>query len=161
MVVMLALLMPLMAFADEPSQTTPEQTNTTYIEVTPSTETDSKATTIADETVPLSIKPYEYGWALFNLLATVLTVGIAIILAITMIVNKKKGSALSNNVGLSVFALVAAGLSVVLYFGTEPPLDTQMLIVDSYSVAHVSVLAVAILCAALSVKKDVKNIVSR
>lgn len=121
------------------------------------------ATTMTDPAVPLSNKPYEYGWALFNLLATGITAAIAVFLAALLIVKKIRSQRLDNSLGLSAFAFIAAALSIVLFAGTEPlnvP-NARMILVDSYSVAHISVLVVAILCAVLTVVREVKDIVAK
>jgi hypothetical protein len=164
-----AFAFPVLAFADEPdstSPTNPPASEQPAPQATPTNTatTNDQATVIADDEVPLSYKSFEYGWSLFNLLATVLTVVIAVILAFTLISSRAKNGKGSTKLGLSVFAFVAAILSIVLFAGTEPITvqGARMLIVDSYSVAHVSVLAVAILCAALSIRReDIKSLTLR
>lgn len=162
----LVLALPALAFADEPSPTTDSSfaLTQTATQAASTAETSAGDTvTIPEDEVPQSNKAYEYGWALFNLLATALTTIIAVVMMAFLLINRNRVDKPNNNSGLSVFAIIAAVFSVVLFAGTEPlgvP-NAQMLIVDSYSVAHVSVLAVALLCAALAVKKDVKGFVSR
>jgi hypothetical protein len=154
-VIVLAFGLPAFALADELGAQKTARTATT----TPAATTED-ITAIPDNEVPLSNKSYEYGWALFNLLATVVTAGLAVFLAVGLTLRKLRSEEMGNSLGLSVFAFISAVLAIVLFVGTEPlnvP-NTQMLIVDSYSVAHVSVLAVAALCAVLTLKKDVKSI---
>jgi hypothetical protein len=173
MAIMLTFAVAAVAFADEPSsssadnrpaieQTTPSATSpsATATDNSGTTGVDNGETTIPEDEVPLSKKPYELGWALFNLLATVFTAIIAVFLAVSLIRGRNKGEKQNNNFGLSIFSIIAAILSIVLFAGTED-FSMSMIIVDSYSVAHVSVLAVAILCAALSFKRDVRSTIPR
>jgi cytochrome bd-type quinol oxidase subunit 2 len=154
MIMALAFALPSFVFADEPAS--PATDNPPANEQAVQQGYAPDQVIIMEDPVPLSNKPWEYGWSLFNLIATILTVAIAVILAIAMVASRRKDKKPNNRFGLSIFAFIAAFLSVLLFAGTQPITvpNAQMLIFDSYSVAHVSVLAVAILCGALSVRKE-------
>jgi hypothetical protein len=129
--------------------------NISVVEATPSDET-ATSTIISDQETPLSIRPYETGWSLANLLATLLTVaiGIGLVASSTMRRNGDEGS--SHNFGLTVFGMTAAVMATILFTSTED-IQAQMVAVDSFTVVHIVILAVAILCVALSAKKNVET----
>jgi hypothetical protein len=146
---MLALLfaLPSYAYADtnasEPSA----------VETTTSDEL-AASTTIPEQETPLSIRPYETGWSLINLLASLLTVIIGIGLVVVSTIRRNDDDGSPNNFGLTVFSMTAAVMATILFTSTAD-IQTQMIAVDSFTAVHVVVLAVAILCAVLSTKKSV------
>jgi hypothetical protein len=112
--------------------------------------------TIPEEETPLSIKPYELGWSVVNLLATLLTIIIGVVLVVLSMVQRSGKDQTSNSFGLTVFGMAAAVISTILFVSTED-MRMRMIAVDSFTVAHVAVLAVAVLCAALSVRKEAQD----
>jgi hypothetical protein len=113
--------------------------------------------TILEEEPPLSTAPYRSGWSLVNLVATLTATAIGVFLAVSFMVQKKNEDLLPNGFGLTVFSMIAAIISIILFVSTEN-LQLSMIAVNSFTVAHVAVLSVSILCMALTVKKEGRNL---
>jgi hypothetical protein len=163
---MLFFALPFVAFADNnPEETTgnppvaeqPADADTKA--ATDTSEGDDEvdgAITISGEEVPLAEAP-RAGWSLFNLLATALTVIIALGMAASVVMRREKSGQTENGqtengFGLSVFSIVAAIFSTALFASTAN-FSSFMVPVDSYTIAHISMLAVAVLCAVTSTKR--------
>jgi hypothetical protein len=114
---------------------------------------------IPDEETPRSILPYELGWSLVNLFLSLLTTIIGLSLIVFFVLQKRDGLYPSNSFGLTVFGMLAALISLILFVSTED-LQSQMIMADSFTVAHIALLTVAVLCAGLSMKKDKQSLVS-
>jgi hypothetical protein len=108
---------------------------------------------IPDQDIPLSIRPYEQGWSLTNLFASLVTVIIGVSLVISSTLHRNNNDGSSNNFGLTVFGMTAAVMATILFSSTAD-IQTQMIAVDSFTVVHIVIMAVAILCAVLSMKKS-------
>jgi uncharacterized membrane protein len=116
---------------------------------------------IPEEETPLSKRSFESGWALVNLLASLVSIIIGVALMTHSMLRRSRdersdfgSSQLPQNFGLAVFGMLAAVISTILFTSTED-LGSRMILVDSFTVVHIAVLAVAVLCAVLSIKKDV------
>jgi hypothetical protein len=171
----LALAFPLFAYAEnnlgstgDPSEA--EQTTTTRSAIGDAVEAESvngteepvdpNAETITEKDTPLSKLPFEPGWALVNLLASLVSIIIGVTLVTYAMLRRPHGdqpdlsdSQLPQNFGLAVFGMLAAVISTILFTSTED-LSMRMILVDSFTVAHIAVLAISILCAALTLKRD-------
>jgi hypothetical protein len=121
------------------------------VEATPSDDT-AASTALPEQEPPLSIRPYETGWSLTNLLASLLTIAIGIGLVISSTMRRNNDDGSSSNFGLTVFGMTAAVMATILFTSTED-IQTQMIVADSFTVVHLVILAVAVLCVALSMKK--------
>lgn len=122
---------------------------------------DAGLETIPDSDTPLSIRPHELGWALVNFLtaALALVIGVAMVVS-TMLQRQMHGGRLSDKFGLTVFSMSAAILSIILFTSTED-FSASMIMVDSFTVAHIALLAVALICGALYLKRDSRKSTSR
>jgi hypothetical protein len=120
----------------------------------------SEVEALPEEETPLVNKAYERGWSVVNLFATILTIVIGIVLVVFSLLHRRSEDHAPNTFGLTVFGMVAAVISTVLFVSTED-VRLRMIAVDSFTVVHVAVLAVAILCAILTVRKDVQDPVLR
>jgi hypothetical protein len=114
--------------------------------------------TILEEEPPLSTAPYRLGWSLVNLLISLTTTAIGVLLAASFMMQKKNEDLLPNGFGLTVFSMIAAIISIILFVSTEN-LQLSMIAVNSFTVAHVAVLSVSILCMVLTVKKEGRHII--
>ncbi|MDR1184965.1 MAG: hypothetical protein LBK67_09225 [Coriobacteriales bacterium] len=108
--------------------------------------------TIPDTEIPLIVRPYETGWSVVNLIASLLTIAIGVTLVILSVIHRGDKTRSSNSFGLAIFGMVAAILSTILFTSTEE-IQSKMLVIDGFTVAHLAVLAVAVLCAVLTMKK--------
>jgi hypothetical protein len=124
---------------------------------------DQATEAIPEEEPPLSTRAFEEGWALVNLLASLLSIvlGVALVSSSTLrrFRNGQPSSddqQLPQNFGLAVFSMLAAVISTVLFASTED-LGSHMIVADSFTVVHIALLAVAVLCTVLSLKKDIGN----
>jgi hypothetical protein len=115
----------------------------------------TQTTTISEQQVPLVMLPYETGWALANLLASLLTVVVSVFLVFSSSLRRNNGERGSEGYGLTVFSMTAAIMTTILFASTED-IQSQMVVFDSLTVVHVALLAVAILCVVLSVKKNAR-----
>jgi hypothetical protein len=122
-----------------------------------STETDLQTVpdpqAIPDQQTPLIPRPYERGWALVNLLVSLLTIIIGVGLVGLSMVQRQRRVRTSNSFGLTVFGMAAAVISTILFTSTED-LQSRMVVVDGFTVIHLAVLAVSVLCVYLSVRKE-------
>jgi hypothetical protein len=109
--------------------------------------------TIPEQQTPLIAKPHERGWALVNLLASFLTVAIGVGLVGLSMMQRQRSTSASGSFGLTVFGMAAAVISTILFTSTED-IQTRMVAVDGFTVIHIAVLAVSILCVYLSVRKE-------
>jgi hypothetical protein len=114
--------------------------------------------TILEEEPPLSTGPYRVGWSVVNLLISLTTTAIGVLLAASFMVQKKNGDLLPNGFGLTVFSMIAAIISIILFVSTEN-LQLSMIAANSFTVAHIAVLSVSVLCVALTVKKEGRHII--
>jgi hypothetical protein len=168
MVCALVLAFPLLVYAENDAtngSSDAEQTTTTRGAVGDAVEAEpaDDGTTIPEEETPLSRRSFEPGWALVNLLASLLTIIIGVTLVTYSMLSRSKGEQSGsdgqqppNNFGLAVFGMFAAVISTILFTSTED-LSSRMIVVDSFTVVHIAVLAVSILCAVLSVKREAEN----
>ncbi|MDR1083162.1 MAG: hypothetical protein LBL27_04765 [Coriobacteriales bacterium] len=124
------------------------------------TDTGADDTTIPEEEVPLSIRAYELGWSLVSFIATLLTVIIGVGLVVYSMIRRDSAKPGSDNFGLAVFSMAAAVISTVLFTSTAD-FQSSMIVADSFTVVHIAVLAVSILCAVLSLKDDVKALIQK
>ncbi|MDR0350456.1 MAG: hypothetical protein LBH64_02770 [Coriobacteriales bacterium] len=109
---------------------------------------------IPESETPLSIRPYELGWALVNLLAALLSLVIGVAMAVmTMLQRQADERQVSDSFGLTVFSMAAAAFSMILFTSTED-FSAGMILVDSFTVAHIALLAVALVCGALFLRRD-------
>jgi hypothetical protein len=113
--------------------------------------------TLSEDEPPLSTAPHRSGWSLINLLATLTTTTIGVLLAVSFMVQKKNEDLLPNGFGLTVFSMIAAVISIILFVSTEN-LQLSMIAANSFTVAHVAVLSVSILCMTLTVKKEGRSL---
>jgi hypothetical protein len=121
------------------------------------TQSDPATQAVTESETPRSIRPYELGWALTNLFATVLTLAIGVVMVIqTMLRRQNNTNAMSGGVGLTAFSAASAALSTVLFTSTED-LSARMIVADSFTVVHIALLAVAVLCAVLSMRRDARR----
>jgi hypothetical protein len=114
--------------------------------------------TILEEEPPLSTGPYRAGWSLINLLISLTTTAIGVFLAASFMVQRKNDELLPSGFGLTVFSMIAAIISIILFVSTEN-LQLSMIAANSFTVAHVAVLSVSVLCATLTVKKEGRHII--
>ncbi|MDR1013468.1 MAG: hypothetical protein LBL86_00570 [Coriobacteriales bacterium] len=117
-------------------------------------QSDTGLETIPDNDTPLSVRPYELGWALVNFLTAslALVIGVAMVVS-TMLRRQAEGGRLSDKFGLTVFGMSAAILSIILFTSTED-FSTPMILVDSFTVAHVVLLVVALTCGVFYLRRD-------
>jgi hypothetical protein len=113
---------------------------------------EEDATSIPDAEIPLVVRPYEMGWSVVNLVASLLTIIIGVTLVIMSVIRRGDKERSPNAFGLAIFGMVAAILSTILFTSTEE-IQSKMVVIDSFTVAHLAVLAVAILCAVLTMKR--------
>jgi hypothetical protein len=127
--------------------------NISIAEATPS-DAAAASMNIPEQDIPLSIRPYEKGWSVANLLASLTTVviGVGLVVSSTLRRNDDDDGS-SNNFGLTVFGMTAAVMATILFTSTED-MQTQMIVADGFTVVHVVILAVAVLCAVLATKKN-------
>jgi hypothetical protein len=178
-VLALALSFPLFAFADKDlnsvvtdAANTASETSTTSEDEAqgagvatgaasteaPATDqmTQEDVTKISEAEIPLSVRPYEIGWSLVSLIASLLTIIIGVTLMVFSVVRRNDRAHSSSTFGLSIFGMAAAILSTILFTSTEE-IQAKMVLVDSFTVAHLAVLTVAVLCAILTMKRGVET----
>jgi hypothetical protein len=107
---------------------------------------------IPDAEIPLVVRPYETGWSVVNLAASLFTIIIGVTLVILSVARRSDRVRSSNAFGLAIFGMVSAILSTILFTSTEE-IQSKMVVIDSFTVAHLAVLAVAIFCAVLTMKR--------
>jgi hypothetical protein len=166
-VCVLALAFPLLAYAE--NDLGAEQTTTTRGALGEAIEAESVDGTgeavdpateaIPDEETPLSRRSFEPGWALVNLLASLMSIIIGVSLVTYSMLRRNHSDnpdsefQLPQNFGLAVFGMLAAVISTILFTSTED-LSSHMIMVDSFTVVHIAVVTISILCAALTLKRD-------
>jgi small basic protein len=117
---------------------------------------EAEASDISESDIPLGVRPYETGWSVISLCASLLAIVIGVVLVTLFMVRKNSSPPqLSNNFGLAVFAMIAAIISTVLFTSTEE-IQSQMILADSFTVAHIAILAVSLLCLGLSLRKEAR-----
>jgi uncharacterized membrane protein len=87
-----------------------------------------------------------------NLVTSLLTVVIGVALVVFSVVRRNDKAHSSNTFGLAIFGMAAAILSTILFTSTEE-IQYKMVVVDSFTVAHLAVLAVAVLCVVLAMRR--------
>jgi hypothetical protein len=105
---------------------------------------------------PLSPQPYEQGWSLVNLLLSLLTVIIGVTLVGFSMLQRQRGSHVPSNFGLTVFSMASAVISTILFTSTED-VQTQMIAIDNFTIIHITILGVSLLCAFLFLRKDLRK----
>jgi hypothetical protein len=156
-----ALALSSLAFADETTEGAASGTDGAVIAQTVSSadsSTDPSADntetqTIPDERTPLIMQPHEEGWSVVNLVASLLAIIIGVALVGLSMAQRQRDSHVSKNLGLTVFSMAAAVISTILFTSTED-VQAQMVGIDGFTVIHVAMLAVSVLCAYLSLRKD-------
>jgi hypothetical protein len=157
----LAFSFSLFAFAEEgPDSAEADVVSTALDDEQGTQDADTTAETpaigpasIPDTEIPLSVRPYETGWSAVNLTASLLTIIIGVTLVILSVIRRNDKASSSNTFGLAIFGMTAAILSTILFTSTAE-IQAKMVVADSFTVAHLAVLAVAILCAALTMKRS-------
>lgn len=121
---------------------------------------DSETENIPEEDTPLSKRSFELGWSLINLLASLASIIIGVALVTYSMLRRPRGELLNpgepqlpQNFGLAVFGMLAAVISTVLFTSTAD-LSARMIVADSFTVVHIAILAISILCAVLTLKRD-------
>ncbi|MDR0350418.1 MAG: hypothetical protein LBH64_02570 [Coriobacteriales bacterium] len=120
---------------------------------------DDRMTEIVEPNIPLSIRPYETGWSVVSLFASLITVIIGVVLTVLSVLRRSRKRHASNRLGLAIFGMAAAIVSTILFTSTEE-LQSQMILADSFTPVHVAMMAVAILCAFLFAKKETEELFS-
>jgi hypothetical protein len=108
---------------------------------------------VSEPRVPLVMRPHETGWALSNLLASLLTIIISVSLVFRSTIRRDDHKRVPEGFGLTIFSMSAAIMTTILFTSTGD-IHSQMVVFDSLTAAHVALLAVSILCTALSMKKN-------
>jgi hypothetical protein len=140
---------------DTPSTDTPAAPSSTAPNEANPANPDEQS--VPDEQTPLSVRAYESGWSLVNLVASLLTIIIGVgLVGLSMMRQHKSGEQVSSNFGLTIFGMAAAVISTILFTSTGD-IQAQPTAVDGYTVVHLTILAVSILCAFLSVRKDLQK----
>jgi hypothetical protein len=103
--------------------------------------------------VPHNAAPYEPGWSVVNLMALILTILIGVAMVFSSMLEQEKLGHASRNFSLAVISLLAAVLATILFTSTED-IGSHMIAIDNFTVAHIVILAAAIFCAVLSVKRS-------
>jgi hypothetical protein len=166
MFILMIFSFPLWAFAEagttqgDSEELIAPTANTLATEIRADTDTETDPTIITEADIPLSVVPYETGWSIVSLCASIFTIIIGVALVTMSMMRKGNGKGRpSNNFGLAVFSMVAAIVSTVLFTSTEE-IQASMIVADSFTVVHVALLAVSVLCAFLFLKKDPKTSLS-
>jgi hypothetical protein len=124
--------------------------------VSPEEGTGIEEVVIDEGQSPLSPQPYAKGWSLVNLLISLLTIIIGVTLVGLSMIQRERDGRVPNNFGLTVFSMASAVISTILFTSTED-VQTQMIAIDNFTIIHITILGVSLLCAFLFLRKDLQK----